>query len=238
MKIIKLTKYREINDKNPIYSDVLSYSKKPVTNESRSTNVHETSHMISNQLRNENRGKNINGFYFENGRGVLIEQPNLTIKDVAPYIPENLRGYRYKLYFVDQLKYWNDYPLYIMEEWNCYSLGGACAMNDFILKLPLEKTDAVAGAFEFMIYSTALYMCIKDKDNEYFNNNDQFKEFFENLFDYSWHIYQQGKTVPEYYSEKSNKLFVEYKNSPEGKEFQKFIDSVIDFEIDYGFNYL
>ena len=40
MKIIKLNKYREVQDKNYIYEDVLSHSKNPVTNESRATNVH------------------------------------------------------------------------------------------------------------------------------------------------------------------------------------------------------
>ena len=230
MKIIKLKKYRDIQDKNYFYEDVLSHSKNPVTNESRSTNVHETSHMISSELRNENKG-NINGFYFENGRGVLIEQPNLTIKDVSPYVPNNLRGYRYQLYFVDQLKYWNDSPLYIMEEWNCYTLGGACAVEDYIQKLPLERTDAVAGTFEFMIYSTALYMCIKDKDPEYLKNNDQFKEFFEYLFDISYNLYMQGRTIKEYYSLKSDQLYIEYRNSTEGKEFRKFLDETLNFKV-------
>jgi len=232
MKVIKLTKYREVEEDNYIYSDVLSHAKNPVTNESRATNVHETSHMISSQLRNENRG-NVNGFYFEKGRGVLIKQPNLTIKDVAPYVSTNLRGYRYNLYFVDQLKYWNDSPLYIMEEWNCYSLGGSCAFVDWSLKLPLERTDAVSGAFEFMIYSTALYMCIKDKDPEYFENNDQFKEFFEYLLDRSHHLYIQGRTIPEYNSPKSDKLYAEYKNSEEGKKFIKFLDETIQFEVNW-----
>lgn len=237
MKVIQLKKYREIQDKNSFYEDVLSHSKNPVTNESRSTNVHETSHMISSQLRNENKG-NINGFYFENGRAVLIEQPNLTIKDVSPYVPNNLRGYRYQLYFVDQLKYWNDSPLYIMEEWNCYSLGGACAVEDYIQKIPLERTDAVAGAFEFVIYSTALYMCIKDKDPEYFKNNEQFREFFEHLLDFSLSLFRQGRIIKEYFSPKSNKLYAEYKNSTEGKKFREFLDSFVPFKADYGFNYL
>ena len=237
MKLIKLTKYREVNDKNLVYDDVLSHAKNPVTNESRGTNVHETSHMISSQLRNENKG-NINGFYFENGRGVLIEQPDLTIKDVAPYVPSNLRGFRYQLYFVDQLRYWNDSPLYIMEEWNCYTLGAACAVEDYLLKLPLERTDAVAGAFEFMIYSTALYMCIKDKDPDYYKNNEQFKEFFHRLLDYSLSLFRQGRIIKEYFSPKSNKLYAEYKNSTEGKKMQKFLNETIDFKIDYGFNYL
>ena len=91
MKIFKLDQYREINDPNNIYSDVLSHSKNPIINESRSTNVHETCHMISNQIRNE-RGSNgkFNGFYYENGRGLTIKEPNLTIVDVRDYVPKNL----------------------------------------------------------------------------------------------------------------------------------------------------
>lgn len=237
MKIVKLQKYRDVNDKNPIYKDVISHSKNPVTNESRSTNVHETAHMISSDIRNEYRGNN-NGFYFENSRGVVIDHPNLTIRDVGPYVPKNLRGYRYQLYFVDQLKYWNKEPLYIMEEWNCYRLGGASAVEDHKQNINLERTDAVSGAFEFMIYSVCLYICIKDKDPDYYKNNEQFKEFFEYLLDESMTIYNKGKSIPEYNSEKSNKLFAEYQNSEEGKRIQKFVDDLIDFEVDYGFDYL
>ena len=237
MKIFKLDQYREINDPNNVYSDVLSHSKNPVLFQSRSTNVHETCHMISNQIRNE-RGSNgkFNGFYYENGRGLTIKEPNLTIVDIRDYVPKNLRGMRYNLYFNDQVKYWNDQPLYIMEEWNCYILGGSCAVKDAELDMKLERTDAVAGCFEFMIYSTALFMCIKDKDPNY--DMEQFKEFFFDLFDRSEIVFNKGRKIPSYKSPTSDKFYEEYTNSSEGKTFKLFLEREYDQDMDYGFNYL
>lgn len=226
MDLVALKKYRDFEDSNILYADLMKYSKNPVTNESRSTNAHETSHMISSQLRNKYR-RNLNGFYYNGMSGILINQPNLTIKDVGPYIPENLRGYRYQLYFVDQLKHWNDSPLYIMEEWNCYSLGGAVSIVDYHQEKEVEKTDAVAGCFEFMIYTTALYMCIAHKDPGYLNHNENFCKFFNYLLGYSTTIYNFGKMIPAYKSEKSDKLYWEYQSSQEGKEFRSFTDDLL-----------
>ena len=237
MRIIKLKKYREVQDKNNVYADVLSHSKNPVLFRSRSTNVHETCHMISNQIRNE-RGSNgkFNGFYYENGRGLTIKEPNLTIVDVRDYVPKNLRGMRYNLYFNDQVKYWNDQPLYIMEEWNCYMLGGSCAVKDAELDMKLERTDAVAGCFEFMVYSTALFMSIKDKDPNY--DIEQFKEFFFDLFDRSEIVFNKGRKIPSYKSATSDKFYEEYTNSSEGKTFKLFLEREYDQDMDYGFSYL
>ena len=226
MDLVTLKKYRDFEDSNILYADLMKYSKNPVTNESRSTNAHETSHMISSQLRNEYKG-NLNGFYYNGMSGILIKQPNLTIKDVATYIPENLRGYRYQLYFVDQLKYWNDSPLYIMEEWNCYRIGGSVAVIDYQQNKDIERTDAVAGAFEFMIYSTALYMAIRDYDPVYFKNNKQFSFFYNYLVGYSDAVFTQGRKIPAYKSEKSDKLYWEYQSSQEGKEFRSFTDDLL-----------
>lgn len=237
MELISLKKYRDFQDSNILYADLMKSSKNPVTNESRSTNAHETSHMISSQLRNENKG-NLNGFYYNDSSAILIDQPNLTIKDVSAYVPNNLRGYRYKLYFVDQLKYWNDSPLYIMEEWNCYRIGGSVAVIDHQQNKDIERTDAVAGAFEFMIYSTALYMAIRDYDPVYFKNNKQFSFFYNYLLGYSDAVFTQGRKIPAYKSQKSDELYEEYNNSKEGEDFTNFKKGLLKPGGSLGFEYL
>lgn len=232
MNTFELKQYREIKDNNSLYSSVLSHSKNPVTEQSRSTSVHETSHMISSEIRNSHKG-NVNGFFIPLDQAVVVDQPNVKIKDVAGYVPPNLRGSRYKLYLVDQSRYWNDSPLYIMEEWHCYALGGASAVADSKLKLKLEKTDAVAGSFEFMIYNTALFKCIIDTDKEY--DILKFKEFYNWLFSFSFKVFSEGRIIPEYKSSSSDKLYDEFFHSKEGEDFRKFQNTVLDnrFEFDY-----
>jgi len=154
MNLIKVNKYRDLG--TSIYDDVMSHCEKPSKGNGRYTDVHETSHFISSDLRrgklgdsfsNHNLTVGYNGFYILNGQGVLIKEPSITIKEVAQYVPPKLRGSRYKLYLIDQQKHWNKEPLYILDEWNAYVLGGMCAIDDYNSKRKLERTDAVAGRF-------------------------------------------------------------------------------------------
>ena len=236
MDLIEVQKYGSFGD--DVYGDVLSHCKRPNRGDGRYTDVHETSHFISSELRQGKMG--YNGFYILNSKGVLVKEPPTTIGEVAKYVPENLRGYRYKLYFVEQRRYWDEQPLYIAEEWNCYTLGGMCAVDDYNNKRELERTDAVAGMFEFMVYSTALAMCVEDKCPEYWEKNIQFRRFIQYRMDTSSMIFAVGREVSQFKSLSSDKLYQTWHNSEEGKEFQKFIDKYFTNEepIRLGFDYL
>jgi len=221
MNVIKVKKYRDLGA--GVYNDVMSHCEKPSKGNGRYTDVHETSHFISSALRKDRIGDN--GFYILDDNAVIVKEPPTTIGEVAEYIPKNLRGLRYKLYFVEQRRYWDEQPLYIMEEWNCYTLGGMCAVDDYNNNVTLERTDAVAGMFEFLVYSTALAMCVQDKCPEYWGLNNNFKEFFQNRLDMSSKIFKIGREVPQFTSLSSDKLYETWHNSEEGKEFQSFIDN-------------
>jgi hypothetical protein len=222
MDLIKIKPFRSLDKKYSIYNDVLSHCEKPSVGNGRYTDVHETSHFISSSLRKGRMG--YNAFYILHDDAVIIKEPPTTIGEVAKYIPENLRGYRYKLYFVEQRRYWDEQPLYIAEEWNCYTLGGMCAVDDYNHKRELERTDAVSGMFEFMIYCTALAMCVEDKCPEYWEKNTQFKRFIQYRMDTSSMVFAVGREIPQFTSLSSDKLYHTWHNSDEGKEFQKFID--------------
>lgn len=236
MDLISVEKYGNFGE--DVYGDVLSHCKRPNRGDGRYTDVHETSHFISSALRKGRMG--YNGFYILNDDAVIVKEPPTTIGEVAEYVPKNLRGMRYKLYFVDQRRYWDEQPLYIAEEWNCYTLGGMCAVDDYNNKRELERTDAVAGMFEFMIYSTALAMCVEDKCPEYWEKNKQFREFIQYRMDTSSMIFAVGRKIPQFKSSSSDKLYQTYYNSDEGKEFQKFIDKYFTNEepVRFGFDYL
>jgi len=238
MDLIKIKPFRSLDKRYSIHNDVMSHCEKPSVGNGRYTDVHETSHFISNALRKGRMG--YNGFYILHDDAVIVKEPPTTIGEVAEYIPKNLRGLRYKLYFVEQRRYWDEQPLYIMEEWNCYTLGGMCAVDDYNNKRELERTDAVAGMFEFMVYSTALAMCVEDKCPEYWEKNTQFRRFIQYRMDTSSMIFAVGREIPQFKSLSSDKLYQTWHNSEEGKEFQKFIDKYFTNEepIRLGFNYL
>lgn len=222
MDIIKLKPFRPPDKKYSIYNDVMSHCEKPSIGNGRYTDVHETSHFISSALRKDRMG--YNAFYILDGSAAIVKEPPTTIGEVAEYVPKNLRGYRYKLYFVEQRRYWDEQPLYIAEEWNCYTLGGMTAIDDYNNKRELERTDAVSGMFEFMVYSIALAICVQDKCPEYWEKNKQFRDFIQYRVDTSSMMFSVGRKIPQFKSLSSDKLYQTWHNSNEGTMFQEFID--------------
>lgn len=204
----------------------MSYSKeKPFGDENgRSTNVHETVHGINNILRNQYKkdySKNINGFYAGEGYAIILENPKLTLRDILPYIPDVVRGYRYDLYFVKQLGDWNDTPTYPIDEWSAYIAGAECAVDDTNNGLSIQKSDYVSGALEFSIYCTALAMAVKDKDINYWNNNIQFKNTIQYFLIKSEKIFSEG--CDRFPSEKQDKLLNNLRNHEDTENLRQFL---------------
>lgn len=170
--------YRQ-NSGKTIFDDVMRHSKdEPFGNEyGRSTNVHETVHGINSYLRQKHwTAKNkVNGLYAGDGKGIVLKEPNIKMQHIVPFIPNSLQSYRFKLYFIEQIKDWNDFPTYPMDEWVAYIFGGISAIDDHKNKIITEKSDAVSGCLDFSIYCTALCMAIKQNDNKYWEEYPQFK---------------------------------------------------------------
>lgn len=226
LTFINIPKYKELKPDNIIYNQVLSYSKDvPFGDEhGRSTNVHETVHGINSQLRNEYKvklKKNINVFYAGNGYAIMIENPNLTIRDIIPYIPTVIRGYRFELYFVKQLGDWNDVPTYPIDEWSAYIAGAECAVDDRLNEINIQKSDYVSGALEFSIYCTALAMATKEKNPDYWNENQQFKNMIQYFLIKAEKTFFEGYT--EFPSDGQNKLLNNLKNHEDAKNLRNFL---------------
>jgi hypothetical protein len=216
-----------------IYSDVLSHSKQEPHGDKwgRYTNVHETAHGIHNELRNKYKlllKTQINVFYCLNGKAVVIKEPNIRIRHINKYIPHILRSSRYKLYLIDQIQYWDDVPLYILDEWNCYILGGECAVDDFNNKRPLEKTNAVSGCLEFSIYSIALCMAIKEHDPIYWATNTQFKAFIKYNLIRSERTFGAGTCVQEFNNDEQNRLYDSLLNHEDSEPIRVFLKNEFD----------
>ena len=193
--IFLLQQKRKLNQET-VYNRVLSCFLKPFGDKhGRSTNVHETVHGINNALSNSKSGHR--GFYCGMSRGLWLKEPDITMLDIVPNIPNTLKGYRYNLYFVSQLKYWKEVALYPVDEWSAYISGAECAVNDYSQnKLTNEnKFDNVSGALEFSIYCTALAKTVKDKDNTYWKEYPQFKNTIKFFLVRSEKVFFEGKNI-------------------------------------------
>lgn len=229
--LVDITKYRSVEPENLVYSEILSHSKsEPFGDEhGRSTNAHETVHGINNQLRNGYKSilkKNVNGFYAGAGKGIIVENPKLTIRDIIPNIPAILRGYRYNLYFVDQLGDWNDVPTYPIDEWSAYIAGAECAVDDTNHGINIPKSDYVSGALEFSIYCTALALTVKEKDPEYWKVNEQFRHTIKYYLIKSEKVFFEGKD--KFQSDKQDKLLNDLRNHPDSIHIRNML--LLDFE--------
>lgn len=128
----------------------------------RITWAHETTHGINANVRNANftSGKLINAFYVLESKALLLEEPKLTLRQVAPTIPNDLRGDIYKLYMVDQAASWNNRPLYTFDELSAYQNGTATRTD---LKIT-NREETVSYMWEMSVYAS--YVIMLDDDNE------------------------------------------------------------------------
>jgi len=215
-----------------VYDDVLWHTPKKdmVLFDSRSTTAHENIHMISSHLRQlySKRGK-INGFYLLDNKALILKQPKITISQAASYVPKNLRGSRFDVYFKRQSKYWDSEPLYIIEEHLGYVTGGMCAVNDYVNgKSTEDNTDVCSAAMEFIAYSTAVAMCVKDKDPDYWDREDDFIALLYYLNNTSSGLFTQSREIPQLYFESAEKHFDKLINSEEGKTIISFIQQELE----------
>ena len=154
-----------------VHQEVMSYSvERPFGNaHGRPTNVHETVHGIHATYRNkaftEGR-RRTNCLYVGDGLVAYVKEPDFLIRNVQRHVPPSLRGYRYPLYFVTQLRDWDDSPLYIFDEWSAYIAGGESAVDDHKRGIT-DECDAVSGCLEFSIYAVAVYLTAKERTPDY-----------------------------------------------------------------------
>lgn len=225
-EFVVVPKFRNIGEQS-VYGDVLSHSEEAPFGDQhgRSTNAHETGHGIHSYLRQKHRiqGKRVNGFYVLEGRGVIIEEPNMRKSHINKFVPQNLRAYRFNLYLEKQVE-WDDTPLYIYDEWNAYVLGGKCNVDDVENgRHKGQWSDGVSGCLEFSIYAIALCMAVKEHDPAYWESNKQFRDFTIWNLRESQKTYMAGHTMKEFKWDKQDALLKELLHSSAAEPMRKFI---------------
>lgn len=220
---------KRINE-DSIYADIINHSRNPVLDDTRTTNAHETTHMITSDLRNAHRqssGKKVNGFYVTQGKGVIVEEPKIRKSDMIPFVPQSLKSYRYSLYVAGSHT-WDDTPTYIFDEWVAYVNGGMTGVDDVAKGKNREQTDAVSGCLDFSIYSVAICMATEAKDPQFFQSNDQFKRFVRWHLQRAYETYEAGAKLEPFKNAKQEELLVALRTSPDAQRMRDFITKHFD----------
>ena len=97
----------------------------------RITYAHEMTHQLNSALRNK-VGQASNAFFVGSDKGwwVSLKEPKVTLSQVAELVHKEYRNEAYELYLKDQQKYWNDQPLYVLDELSAYINGSTVAIEE------------------------------------------------------------------------------------------------------------
>jgi hypothetical protein len=132
--------------------------------------VHEGTHGVSARIP---RRPGYHAIYLLDGRAVYLKHPRLTIADVAAAIPPAERGEVFQLYLVEQRRYWNAEPCYLLEEWTAY-IHGAAIRAELGQK---TRGETVRFALEMERYARTLLNLAK-RDSGY-NETEKLAAFIE-----------------------------------------------------------
>lgn len=115
---------------------------------SKSTGVHEGTHGVNSQLRNQTT----NGFYLLGNRAIKLVEPPTKKSACAKHVPVDMQYSRFKNYVLGQRAFENT-PLYIFDEWTAY----LNSSKYVVAELPKENkgTDCLFGPVEFCAYGIA-----------------------------------------------------------------------------------
>ncbi len=137
------------------------------------TSGHEQVHGINARLRDENRSEN--GFYCLNDRGFLCPSPKLTLSEVARATPQSKRGRIFKLYVVDSQRWWNDTPLYVLDECCAYVSGSKVGLE---LNMKARSLYSFQNAVECWHYTRVAARLARQRGYRHADELDAFLDEF------------------------------------------------------------
>lgn len=132
--------------------------------------AHETTHGINSRIRQMYSGK-VNALFVGSGRAMVLREPRVRLSDVLRFVPSELRGSGAGLYLQQQQSYWQNEPLYVLDEWTSY-------VNGSLVGLDVGRPEALSieRAVEFGGYATALLCAVEQLDSAY-ADKDALAEF-------------------------------------------------------------
>ena len=185
---------------------------------------HETSHGIHAHLRNyeNNTGKKANAFYVLGDEAAIVVEPGITKSQVASYVPQSLRDFRYGTY-VTGAGAWDNEPLYLWDEWVAYTNGAEVGVNRVNEGVWSEGWRDQSGNLEFVVYGLAVGMAVRDLDSEYWQDYDQFREFMMWQTERSMDLFHTCEGMTEFESTSVASYYEAFKTSSDAEGLRQFV---------------
>lgn len=189
------------------------------------TCAHEVSHGIHAWLRNyENPNtERSNAFYILHDRACFVVEPDIWKHEVAPYVPQSLREFRYGTYVSGQ-DAWDDTPLYLWDEWNAYVNGGEAALSLHDEGLWNDGWRDQSGVIEFVAYGLAVGLAVEDLDPGYFAANPQFKAMMAYLARRSLQLHRRFAALPDFQFDTADELYQTLRTGPSAAPLRDFLE--------------
>jgi hypothetical protein len=148
-----------------IFDDVLSHCtvemRQRMYDQDKIVYCHEATHGVNSQIR-QCLIVNWAGLYTRNHRAFILRNPRVRLDQVAPLVSPGQRDEVYDLYLVKQRKDWNDFPLYLLDEWSAYINGTECAIES-----NLDYRSELRQSLKFSNYVACLDQAIQQYDPQY-----------------------------------------------------------------------
>jgi len=164
--------WHEMDEVRPGYTTGFGYviddlerhsdGKHPMRNEKDPGNwAHELIHQLHSDLRLETPEVD-NCFYFGKGAYVRLTEPRVTLRQVAALVPKDKRGASYNTYLKHQQRWWNNEPLYVLDE----AVANATGLH-YHVTTNTKDAKRLDMAQEFLAYTQALEQAVKKHDPNY-----------------------------------------------------------------------
>jgi len=122
---------------------------------------HMATHGLSSNLRQRNLGCNV--LYVMDGKACVIREPKGRLSAIARLIPPKLRGPSFQLHLIEQPRYWEYEPTYLLDEWM------ACTNGSLVGREVKENGwhYELLQAINFCVYSLVMANSICGSDPQY-----------------------------------------------------------------------
>ena len=138
--------------------------------------AHEATHFVNSRLSTVKS----RGFYTLNGVGWQVPlTKKTTLSQVAAAIPAKMRGRTFKTYLLDSRRDWEEYPLYLMDEWCAYQ-NGSMVRRELGWAKRRETEEFMA---ELAIYSSYMVEVVARQEPDY--PHDELRSFRQFLLERS-----------------------------------------------------
>jgi len=203
------------------YGEILNRTDRVISGYDRGTNAHENIHMINSHYSNKTSGRKRAFYITGESRVFYTHQPKLFKNDVKSYVPKSVRGSRFQLY-LEGSPAWNDTPTYIMDEWVAYIGGGMVAVEDHDNGINKDKSDRMCGPLEFSVYTIALCMAIEEKDNKFWQEEKDFRNFVGKMLVKAEDVFYKGRYIEDFRSSRQEGILKALRTSEDASRMRAF----------------